>query len=108
MIKILSGNEVDKKVRKIISGSLLFDRKKEEAVRSIIDEVKELGDKALIKYTKKFDGVTIKADEIKVTSKEINEAYKIISDEYLRTLKTAIRNITAHCSSGRAWLSPSG
>ena len=96
MIKILSGNEVDKKVRKIISGSLLFDRKKEEAVRSIIDEVKELGDKALIKYTKKFDGVTIKADEIKVTSKEINEAYKIISDEYLRTLKTAIRNITAY------------
>jgi histidinol dehydrogenase len=96
MINIYAGSDIDKKVKKIVSGELLFDRKKEEAVRAIMDDVRAFGDKALVKYTKKFDGVSIKADDIKVTSKEINEAYKAVEDDYLRTLKTAIRNITSY------------
>jgi len=96
MIKIYTGTDIDKKVKKIVSGEMLFDRKKEETVRAIMDDVRTSGDKALFKYTKKFDGVSIKADEIKVTSKEINEAYKSVEDQYLRTLKTAVRNITSY------------
>jgi histidinol dehydrogenase len=96
MIKIYSGNEIDKKVKSITSQEIFFDRKKEELVREIIDDVRTEKDAALIKYTKKFDGVTLKAGEIKVTSKEINDAYKSVSDNYLKTLKTAIKNITAY------------
>ncbi len=96
MIKIYSGNEIDKKVQKIVSQDLFFDRKKEEQVRAIIDDVRTGGDAALIKYGKKFDGVTLKTNEIKVTSKEINDAYKAVSDDYLKTLKTAIKNITSY------------
>jgi histidinol dehydrogenase len=96
MINIYTGSDVDRKVRKIVSGGILFDRKKEEAVRAIMDDVRKSGDKALVKYTKKFDGVSIRSDEIKVTSKEINEAYKAVDDKYLRTLKTAVRNITSY------------
>jgi histidinol dehydrogenase len=96
MIKIYSGSEVDKKVREIISQEIFFDRKKEEQVRAIVDDVRDNGDAAVIKYTKKFDGVTIKADEMKVTPKEINDAYKAVNDDYLRTLKTAVKNITSY------------
>ena len=96
MIKIYSGSEVDKKVREITSQEIFFDRKKEEQVRAIVDDVRDNGDAAVIKYTKKFDGVTIKADEMKVTSKEINDAYKAVNDDYLRALKTAVKNITSY------------
>jgi histidinol dehydrogenase len=96
MIKIYSGAEVDRKVRAITSQEVFFDKKKEDQVRAIIDDVRTGKDEALLKYTKKFDGVTLKADEIKVTSKEMNDAYKAVGDDYLKTLKTAIKNITAY------------
>ncbi len=96
MIRIFSGSEVDKKVRSITSKEMFFDRKKEEQVRAIIDDVRTGKDAALIKYTEKFDGVTLKMDDIQVTSKEINDAYKAVGDDYLKTLKTAIRNITSY------------
>jgi len=96
MIKIYSGSDVDKKVREITSREIFFDRKKEEQVRAIIDDVRDNGDAAVIKYTKKFDGVAMKADEMKVTPKEINDAYKAVNDDYLRALKTAVKNITSY------------
>jgi len=96
MIKIYSGSDVDKKVREITSQEMFFDRKKEEQVRAIVDDVRDNGDAAVIKYTKKFDGVAMKADEMKVTSKEINDAYKAVNDDYLRALKTAVKNITSY------------
>ena len=39
MIKIYIGNDIDKKVKRIVSGDILFDRKKEEAVRAIMDDL---------------------------------------------------------------------
>jgi len=96
MIKIYTGNEVDKKVQSIASQELFFDKKKEDQVRVIIDDVRKGGDAALLKYSKKFDGVNLKAGEIKVTSKEINDAYRTVGDDYLKTLKTAIKNITSY------------
>ena len=52
MIKTYVGSDIDRKVKKIVSGDVLFDRKKEEAVRAIMDDVRRTGDKALVKYTK--------------------------------------------------------
>ena len=95
MIKIYSGSEVEGKVKDIASQEIFFDRKKEEQVRSIVEDVRAGGDAAVIKYTKKFDGVSLKAEEMKVTSKEINDAYRAVGDDYLRSLKTAIKNITS-------------
>jgi histidinol dehydrogenase len=102
MIKIYSGSDVDKKVRDIVSQEIFFDKKKEEQVRAIIEDVRTNGDAAVIKYTKKYDGAELKADEIKLTSKEINDAYKNVGDDYLRTLKTAIKNITSYHKRQRA------
>lgn len=96
MIKIYSGNEVDKKVKDITSKMIFSDKKKEDAVKQIIEAVRSGGDAALIKYTKKYDGVKLPKDGLKVTSKEINDAFKVVNDDYLRALKAAVKNITSY------------
>lgn len=67
--------------------------KEEKAVRTIIEEVKRNKDKALIRFSKKFDGVTLKPSEIKVTQKEINEALNTIDRSFIPSLRRAINNI---------------
>jgi len=59
--------------------------------KAIMDDVTKYGDKALIDYTFKFDGV--KLDSIKVTSKEIGNAHLHISKEQLRALKEIKRRL---------------
>ena len=94
MIKIISGVDVDKKVRAITSNDMIFDKKKEDAVRQIIESVRKQGDAAVLKYTRKFDGITLSAERMKVTSKEINDAYKQVDDDYLKAVKTAVKSVT--------------
>jgi histidinol dehydrogenase len=65
----------------------------EKDVRSIIAEVRKNGDKALVRYTKLFDGVHVPVRQLQVGQAEIKEAYKKISPDFLKTLKTAARRI---------------
>jgi histidinol dehydrogenase len=57
----------------------------EKKVRKILEKVKTKGDRAIRKYTAKFDEVEI--DGLQVTEEEIREAIQIVPEE----LKTAIR-----------------
>jgi histidinol dehydrogenase len=67
-----------------------------ESVKSIVDDVAGNGDKAVIKYAKKFDGVKLLPKDFKVTPKEIESAYKAVNSKFLLALKAAIRNIRAY------------
>jgi histidinol dehydrogenase len=102
MIKIYSGAAIEKKLKDLIKNDVFFDPAKETIVRQIVEDVRENGDAALLKYAKKFDGVNMKQKEMKVTSKEINDAYKSVKDDYLRAIKTAIKNITEYHSRQKA------
>ena len=48
----------------------------EKDVKAIINNVKDNGDKALFDYTLQFDKANINADNIVVTTEELEEAYK--------------------------------
>lgn len=61
-------------------------------VKKIMEDVQKNGDKAINKYTKKFDGVN--SNNIKVSRNEIEIAYKQVSKKYLLALNQAIKNIT--------------
>ncbi|MFZ7119421.1 MAG: histidinol dehydrogenase [Eubacteriaceae bacterium] len=63
----------------------------EDTVKKIIDNVKKMGDKALKNYTEKFDNILL--ENIKVTKKEILDAYKEVDDNFIEILKTAKKNI---------------
>jgi histidinol dehydrogenase len=64
-----------------------------QSVQSILNEVKQNGDKALHKFSKEFDGVTIKGFE--VTEEEIASAGKNLSTELKAAIQQAKRNIEA-------------
>jgi len=62
-------------------------------VLHIINEVKLSGDKAILKFAKKFDGVELAQTEIQVTETEINDAYDQIDKKLLDALKYAKKNL---------------
>ena len=69
------------------------NEKVDESVKKILDEVKKQGDQALIKYTKEFDKIDLKIDEL-FLSKEIILSYKDkINQDVLSSFKKAIKNV---------------
>ncbi|WP_448520572.1 histidinol dehydrogenase [Rhodoflexus sp.] len=63
----------------------------EKKVKPIIKEVRKNGDKALVKFTKKFDGVKI--NQFEVTSAEFEEADTLVAEELKAAIRTAHQNI---------------
>ncbi|WP_080849094.1 histidinol dehydrogenase [Cytobacillus gottheilii] len=63
------------------------------AVQSIIADVRKNGDAALLKYTEKFDGITLSS--IRATSEEIEEAYTLLEEEQKEIIQRAAANIRA-------------
>ncbi len=62
-----------------------------EAVREIIENVKQNGDKAVKEYEKKFDGIEL--DSLEVTQSEIDEALNTTGEEFIALLERAAKNI---------------
>lgn len=62
-----------------------------EKVKPIVEDVRENGDKAVLKYTKLFDRVELK--RLRVKKKEIDSAYEEIDDDLIDALETAKENI---------------
>ncbi|MCY9163537.1 histidinol dehydrogenase [Bacillus atrophaeus] len=60
-------------------------------VRSIIEDVRRLGNQAVKAYTEKFDGISL--DDTRVTEEEIKQAYSLLDDQLLQVIRQAIRNI---------------
>jgi histidinol dehydrogenase len=93
-MRILSSDEFRKqelsKLLKRGKGDLsaIFDK-----VKKIIVNVKEEGDAALLKYTIKFDKTHLNLAELKVTKKEIKEAYKKLEKKQINALKKVAENI---------------
>jgi len=61
----------------------------EREVRSILKDVQNRGDEALIYYTQVFDGVSIPIHQLQVKREEVKQAYRKIPQDFLRTLKKA-------------------
>ncbi len=64
-----------------------------ESVSKIIENVVERGDEALIEYNKKFDGCERR--KIKIAAKEIEDAYRLVSESDIEDMKRAAENIRA-------------
>ena len=82
-----------KKLEKIYNRGFIRHNRIEEKVRKIIEDVRMFGDEAVIKYTKKFDGVKLSPRQFKVSEIEISAAYQNISPNFVSNLKIIIENI---------------
>ena len=65
----------------------------EKKVGEIILRVKKEGDKALIEFTEKYDGVKLNPSGIMVSSEEWNIASQEVREDLLRVIKEAIKKI---------------
>jgi len=62
-------------------------------VKEVVERVRKEGDPALLEYTEKFDRVTLTLKDIKVTPKEIKDAYTNVDPKKVDALKLAATNI---------------
>lgn len=65
-------------------------------VARIVEKVRDAGNKALIDLTKRFDGVTLKAEDIRVPTEVLAKAQTLIPAEINSALKLAAERITAY------------
>lgn len=62
-----------------------------QAVKRIIDDVRNNGDAALKKYTEMFDGISL--DTFAVTQEEIEKAYWLVDENMVHIIREAAQNI---------------
>ena len=66
------------------------------SVREIIGGVIELGDQALLEYTKKFDRISLTTDTLRFTQSELKEQAAQVSDKDRSALELAVTRIKSY------------
>lgn len=76
-----------------------------ESVEQIIGNVRSRGDSALLEYTEIFDSVMLEPDRLRVSKKEIEDAYRKVDPELIEVIRRAKNNIEDfHCrQKGESW-----
>jgi len=86
--------EVKRKIERILNRQALLENKKlEMKVKVIIEDVRKKGNQALLKYTKKFDGVSLSSKRLRVSRREIEKAKRSVDKDFIKALKKAYQNI---------------
>jgi histidinol dehydrogenase len=67
----------------------------EKTVRTILQAVERGGDKAVLRYTKQFDRISLKLDAMRVTPEEVKNAYFHIRKDEGDALRLAAQRVTA-------------
>ena len=70
-----------------------IERDVETRVAEIIENVRRHGDKALVRYARAFDGITLERSRIEVSAAEMDRASAAVSREDLRWLRLAAARI---------------
>ena len=87
---------------KIVSKSWIYNNLKtslnnnssvNSLVKSIIEDVKKNGDKAILKYVRKFENPKATLENIKFSKKQLRKAYDLISAKQKNALKLAYKRI---------------
>lgn len=92
-MKILNYPSDKKEIDDIIENrTFTVDNKIEDNVAEIVSDVRNNGDKALFKYTARYDKIQLK--DLRVSETEIDTAYDSVDSEFLSALDKAMDNIS--------------
>ena len=84
-------------IEKLYNRHLCLRKKTVEGkVRDIVEDVRLNGDDALLKYTRRFDGVKLTSRQLRVAESEISSAFQNITPEFIGHLKTIINNVSGY------------
>ena len=105
MIKIYQWNKTSARDKeRIMSRSQADMESIKPYVAGIIRDVRSRGDKAIVKYTRKFDNPRFTAGMIRVGAADIKKAYKMTDREVLRTMREQIQISSTYAKTERAKL----
>lgn len=93
IIQINKGN-LAKELKGLRRGSSLSDPGLEGSARKIVEDVRKHGDRALFKYTKRFDRVALTGKTVRVSKKEFREARKAVPKRLMDDLHKAAKRIS--------------
>jgi histidinol dehydrogenase len=69
------------------------DEQIKEIVSDLLIDIKVNGDESLIKYIELYDKVSLKKEDIKVSKREFEEAYRQVNDNLINAIRKAKLNI---------------
>ncbi len=98
MIRIFQEKDKAKLFARLESRKKLVSQDIVESVRQIVAQVQKEGDRALLKYTERFDKVKLTARKLRVRPQELRTAAKKAGRSLLIDLEKAIFNIHAYHS----------
>lgn len=87
-MKIVSAQDFDLR-REVEYGS----PEQNEAVKQIVQNIKQQGDQALIQYTSQFDRTDLTAAALRVTEQELQAAYAQVEPSFITSITLAANNI---------------
>ena len=92
-MKIINYKSADfeKEIKRIIGRGDADISEIESSVKKIIQDVRSKGDDAVIEYTKRFDGISLKASELSIKKKEIKDAYSKTTKKNIESLQVCCR-----------------
>jgi histidinol dehydrogenase len=73
-----------------------INSEKRKQLRRIVQDVIRDGDKAVQKYTEKFDGVKLTPKQFLISKKALQQAHAKIDGRLLKSVRRAIKNIRRH------------
>ena len=79
--------------QRLCARQLVRRKRIEERVRTILDDVHQAGDDALLRYTRRFDGVRLTPRQLRVTEAETSGAFQHLDPKFALQLKMAIQNV---------------
>ncbi len=95
MLKLFNANKKNfsKKLELILNLRKLKQQNQSSVIKKILSEVKKKGDKAVIKFEKKFSNIRSKNKQIKFSNEEINTISKKISKDLKKSIDIAFLRI---------------
>lgn len=94
LIKIFEADEPV--LEKILSRKNLDQSETAALVAEVLAAVRGGGDEAVCALTARFGGPALRPDQLRVHEEEIRAAYSLVDEDFLRSLRLAIKNITAY------------
>jgi histidinol dehydrogenase len=92
-MKIIRPNSISQLEKIYQRGISRSSKRVSERVQKIIEDVRQFGDEAVLKYTRKFDGVKLTGKQLKVAQIEMGGAYQNITPNFVSSLKVVIENV---------------
>ncbi len=83
----------EERLRYLARRGEFLEEEYEKTVKEIIRRVKEEGDKALIEFTERFDGIKLTPETLEIPYEELKKAYESIEKEVREALEVAEERI---------------